>query len=247
MFPAQALAERMLLRGWKVKLSTDDRGARYAGGFPKEVQVDVIKSATFARGGVLAKIVVPLKIARGALSAALAMRSDRPAVIAGFGGYPTIPAMMAGGFLGIPRLIHEQNGVLGRVNKIFAKRVAKVACGTWPTKLPKGVEGIFTGNPVRERVMAHLDVAYVPPNHGPVRVVVIGGSQGARILSDVVPAALAKLPENIRYRLMVVQQARPEDQERVRKVYADIGIEAVVSEFIPDAPAREITSCALAI
>ena len=116
MFPAQALAEEMLARGWRVKLSTDLRGARYTSGFPEAVEIEVNTSATFARGGLLAKALVPLQIGIGFLSAWWKMRRDRPAVVVGFGGYPSIPALAAAWVLELPRMIHEQNGVLGRVN-----------------------------------------------------------------------------------------------------------------------------------
>ena len=142
MFPAQALAEAMVARGWRVKLSTDDRGARYAGGFPKAVVIEQVASATFARGGVLAKALVPVRIAGGVLAALWGQLRDKPAVVVGFGGYPSIPALTAATMLRRPRMIHEQNGVLGRVNQIFAPRVMAVACGTWPTALPDGASGI---------------------------------------------------------------------------------------------------------
>ena len=152
MFPAQALAEAMLNRGWRVRLSTDARGARYTGGFPHSTEIETVQSATFARGGLAARAMVAPKIAAGVLRAALAMRRDRPDVVVGFGGYPTIPALAAAVMLGIPRMIHEQNGVLGRVNRMLAPRVAHVACGVWPTDLPEGADGIHTGNPVRRAV-----------------------------------------------------------------------------------------------
>jgi len=129
MFPAQALAEAMLAKGWRVRLSTDARGARYTGGFPDAVEVSVVGSATFARGGIAAKLAVPFRILGGALSAVGRMIKDRPVVVVGFGGYPAIPAMTAAWVLRIPRMIHEQNGVLGRVNQAFAKRVDQIACG----------------------------------------------------------------------------------------------------------------------
>ena len=133
MFPAQALAEVMLKRGWRVKLSTDARGARYTGGFPEAVEISQISSATFARGGVVAKALVPFRIAAGVVRSGLNMLRDRPSVVVGFGGYPSIPALGAAWALRMPRMIHEQNGILGRVNEIFAKRVHAVACGIWPS------------------------------------------------------------------------------------------------------------------
>ena len=152
MFPAQALAEAMVRRGWRVKLSTDARGARYTTAFPSAVAVEEVTSATFARGGLVAKIAVPFRLAAGIAEAVARFRADRPAVVVGFGGYPTIPALTAAAMLRLPRVIHEQNGVLGKVNRRFAARVDAVACGTWPTDLPPGVQGIHTGNPVRASV-----------------------------------------------------------------------------------------------
>lgn len=238
MFPAQALAEAMLRRGWRVKLSTDARGARYTGGFPHVVEIDQVASATFARGGPLAKAVVPFKVAGGALSAANRMRRNRPAVVVGFGGYPSIPALMAATLLRIPRMIHEQNGVLGRVNQLFAKRVNAVACGTWPTALPEGVEGVFTGNPVRGAVLDRAGAAYIPPGDYPMSMLVMGGSQGARILSDVVPPAIAGLPIDVLQHLRVSHQARDEDHDRVSEFYSDHGITADVQPFFSDVPKR---------
>lgn len=246
MFPAQALAEQMLARGWRVKLSTDARGARYTGGFPAEVEIAEIASATFARGGLLAKASVPFRIAGGVLSMLMAMRRDRPAAVAGFGGYPAIPAMAAATLLKLPRMIHEQNGVLGRVNEIFAPRVDVVACGTWPTVLPEQVEAQYTGNPVRAAVLERAGAPYIPPGDYPMKIVVIGGSQGARILSQIVPAGVALLPDRLLSQLRVVQQARDEDADAVRAAYADIGIRAEVAPFIHDVP-REFAEAQLII
>jgi UDP-N-acetylglucosamine--N-acetylmuramyl-(pentapeptide) pyrophosphoryl-undecaprenol N-acetylglucosamine transferase len=246
MFPAQALAEAMIAKGWRVKLSTDARGARYAGGFPSQVQVVVLSSATFARGGALAKLAVPFRIAGGVLAALVSMLRDRPAVVVGFGGYPSIPALVAAWALRRPRMIHEQNGVLGRVNALFARRVDKVACGTWPTTLPEGVTGEHTGNPVRQAVLDRAGAGYIAPGDYPMDLLVIGGSQGARILSDVVPAAVAGLPEAIRRHLRVAHQARAEDLDRVVQVYEAAGISAEVAPFFTDIP-RRLSECQLVI
>lgn len=238
MFPAQALAEAMVRKGWRVKLSTDARGARYTGGFPHVVKVEQVASATFARGGVLARAAVPFRIAGGVIGAVFAQVRDRPAVVVGFGGYPTIPALAAAWVLRRPRMIHEQNGVLGRVNQLFAPRVDRVACGTWPTDLPAGVEGVHTGNPVRLAVLDRAGAGYIAPGDYPMSLVVIGGSQGARILSDVVPEAVAMLPDAIRRNLRVAHQARAEDLDRVVEAYAQAGIRAEVQLFFNDIPAR---------
>lgn len=238
MFPAQALAEAMLDKGWRVRLSTDARGARYTGGFPEAVEVIETSSATFTRGGAFAKLAVPLRIAGGALGAVRAMRRDRPDVVVGFGGYPAIPAMTAAAMLRIPRMIHEQNGVLGRVNRLFAKRVDLVACGTWPTELPDGVESHHVGNPVRRAIEDRAGASYIPPGDYPMSILVVGGSQGARILSDVVPAAIAALPEEVRRHIRVSQQARDEDVARVQAYYIARGIDADIRTFFDDMPAQ---------
>jgi UDP-N-acetylglucosamine--N-acetylmuramyl-(pentapeptide) pyrophosphoryl-undecaprenol N-acetylglucosamine transferase len=238
MFPAQALAEAMLARGWTVKLSTDARGARYTQGFPKAVAIEVVGSATFARGGIAAKVLAPFRIAGGILAATVRMLRNRPSVVVGFGGYPAIPAMTAAWILRVPRMIHEQNGVLGRVNQIFSRHVDLVACGTWPTALPAGVNGIHTGNPVRGAVLDRAGAAYIAPGDYPMSILVIGGSQGARILSDIVPPAIAGLPTPLRRHLRVSHQARDEDMDRVAHYYDDQGISAEVRPFFNDIPAR---------
>jgi len=238
MFPAQALAEAMLARGWRVKLSTDDRGAHYAGGFPDAVQIERVASATFARGGAVAKLAAPFRILGGVLGALWSQLSDRPAVVVGFGGYPSIPALTAAWMLRRPRMIHEQNGVLGRVNQVFAPRVHKVACGTWPTTLPAGVTGEPTGNPVRQAVLDRAAAPYIVPGDYPMAMVVIGGSQGARALSDLVPAAVALLPETLRANLRVAHQARDEDAVRAAETYEAAGVKAEVAPFFTDIPRR---------
>jgi UDP-N-acetylglucosamine--N-acetylmuramyl-(pentapeptide) pyrophosphoryl-undecaprenol N-acetylglucosamine transferase len=238
MFPAQALAEVMLRRGWRVKLSTDARGARYTGGFPHSTEIEQVSSATFARGGAFAKALVPFRVLGGVASMAWRMLRDRPDVVVGFGGYPSIPALGAAWLLRRPRMIHEQNGVLGRVNAIFAKRVDAVACGTWPTTLPDGVEAVHVGNPVRLAVKERAAAGYIPPGDYPMSILVIGGSQGARILSDVVPPAIAALPLETVTHLRVSHQARDEDGERVAAYYAEEGINADVQPFFTDIPKR---------
>ena len=237
MFPAQALAEALLEKGWRVTLSTDARGARYTGAFPSDVTIREVPSATFARGGLLAKALVPARILLGIATAVFRFVGDRPTVVAGFGGYPSIPALSAAWVLRVPRMIHEQNGVLGRVNEVFAPRVDKVACGTWPTRLPRGVDGISCGNPVRAAVLEQASAPY-PALDGPIEMLVMGGSQGARILSEIVPEAITMLPGSLTNRLTVSHQARAEDMDKVRETYANAGIDAVVEPFFKDVPER---------
>lgn len=238
MFPAQALAEVLLGRGWRVRLSTDARGARYVGGFPDAVEIEQVASATFARGSLMAKAAAPFRIAGGVAGSVLRLGRAQPRVVVGFGGYPSVPAMAAAAILKLPRMLHEQNGVLGQVNSYFARRVQVVACGTWPTDLPEGVEGVPVGNPVRAAILAQAGAPYTPPGDHPISILVIGGSQGARILSDIVPAAIEALPEPLKRNLGVAHQAREEDRAQVAEFYAARGIAAEVLPFFEDIPWR---------
>ncbi len=246
MFPAQALAEAMLKRGWRVKLTTDNRGARYTSAFPAQTEIEELRSATFARGGFASRLVAPLKIGAGIVGACFSFLRDRPSVVVGFGGYPAIPAMAAACVLRLPRMIHEQNGILGRVNGFFATRVNAIACGTWPTTLPEGVEGVHTGNPVRAAILDRTEAGYICPGDYPMEILVIGGSQGARILSDVVPPAIASLPVAMLKNLRVSHQAREEDEARVSAYYAEHGVKADVQPFFHDIP-RRMTEAQLVI
>ena len=237
MFPAQALAEHMLRAGWRVKLATDERGARYTVGFPHSTEVEKVASASFA-GGALATVRAPFRIIAGILATCRSFRHDRPVAVIGFGGYPAVPVLAAAVWLRLPRMIHEQNGVFGRVNRFFARRVNAVACGVWPTELPSGSRGVHTGNPVRRAVVSRAGAPYIAPGEHPMEVLVIGGSQGARVLSDVVPPAIASLPSSLLRFVRVSHQARDEDLERVRGFYAEHGIRADVQRFFLDIPAR---------
>ena len=239
MFPAQALAQEMLRRGWRVTLSTDARGARYAGGFPEAVARREVRAATFARGGALAKLAAPALIGAGIAENAAWFLRERPAAVAGFGGYPSLPALAAAVLTGRPRLIHEQNGVLGRVNRAFAGRVAAVACGSWPvTNAPDGARLERIGNPLRDAAREAAETPYAPPGDGPLRLLAFGGSQGASVFADKIPKAFALLPEPLRARLSITQQAREGEVAEVRAAYARLGVEAEVAPFFADMPAR---------
>ena len=237
MFPAQALAEFMLHAGWRVKLATDDRGERYIGGFPHSTEVERVASATFSNSG-LAKAKALFRIGSGTLATIRGFRRDRPSAVIGFGGYPAVPVLGAAGLLRIPGMIHEQNGVLGRTNRFFAKRAVCVACGTWPTELPAGIEGVHTGNPVRRVVAERSRAPYISPGDHPMEVLVIGGSQGAWALSEFVPPAIASLSPSILRYIRVSHQAREEDLPKVRDFYDEHGIKADVQTFFHDIPKR---------
>ena len=231
MFPAQALAEELLIRGWEVKLSTDLRGARFTKNFPEAVKIETVPSATFAKHGIIKKIKAIFLILLGVFATLKTFRNRRPRIIVGFGGYPTIPALAASIFMSLPRIIHEQNGILGRVNQLFAKKVHLVACGTWPTIIPENIKYEHIGNPVRKEVLVRSGSPYIPPGNHPMSILIMGGSQGAKILSNIVPEAICTLPDELLKYIRVFQQAREEDCQRVKSYYVTKGIACEVLPF----------------
>ena len=239
MFPAEALSEEMLDRGWRVCLTSDERGLRFAGGFPDAVERVALKSATLSRGGLLAKLATPATILSGTLAAWRRFRSDPPDCVVGFGGYPSLPALSAAWMMNLPRMIHEQNGVLGRVNRVFATRVDRVACGTWPVRnAPEGARLVNVGNPVRKAVLDAGAVDYVAPGGGEFRLLVFGGSQGASVFARLVPRAVSMLPGDLRGRIHLTQQVRPGEDAIVAETYHAAGVMAELSTFFDDMPRR---------
>ena len=241
LFPAFALAEELGRRGHAVDLVTDERGDRYGTGFPART-VYQIPSATLAGRSPLAVARTGTTLMRGIIRAHGLLGRVKPAVVVGFGGYPTFPPLIAAGLRGIPSIVHEQNAVLGRANRMLAKRVTVIATSFESVRniAPDLAAKVrFTGNPVRGQVVALAGQGYSRPEPGgPFRLVVFGGSQGARYFSDTVPPALAGLGEAERSRLKIVQQARDEDVGRVRQAYEKARIAADISPFFKDLPAR---------
>jgi UDP-N-acetylglucosamine--N-acetylmuramyl-(pentapeptide) pyrophosphoryl-undecaprenol N-acetylglucosamine transferase len=235
LFPAEALARALAARGWRIVLATDDRGAQYAQQFPAEERL-ALDAATFRPGDPIGMARGGLRIAAGVLQARAAFKRLKPAVVVGFGGYPSLPALLAARWGGTPTVIHEQNAVLGRVNRFMAPGVDAVACA-FPT-LEKASAKVkakvaVVGNPVRPEIRALHDVAYDPPG-GTVHLLVTGGSQGARLLSEMVPDAVAMMAEDLRLRLRVEQQTRMESLEFARHTYAEAGVEAEIAPFFRD-------------
>jgi len=235
MFPAEALARELASRGWRVVLATDARGEQYAHAFPAEERLALDAATGSGPIGLLKAGQAILKGVGQAQSAFARIGAD---VVVGFGGYPSAPALVAAVATRRPTLIHEQNAVLGRTNRMLAPAVGTVA-SAFPTlgRAPAKVKARarLVGNPVRPDIRALFDRAYVAPaGDGPIHVLVTGGSQGARILSETAPRALAALPEAIRNRLKVQQQSRPETLESARQIYLEAGIEAEVAPFFRD-------------
>jgi len=240
LFPAQSLADELHKRGVAVELATDDRAVKYGAAFPARA-IHQIHSATPTGGGVLAKAGAALTLLRGTVQAAMLMHKIKPLCVVGFGGYPTVPPVLAASLLRIPTILHEQNAVMGRANRFLAKRVSRIATG-FPQRA--GVDAAFaaksvhTGNPVRPAVIAAAMQVFPGVESGRLNILVTGGSQGARVMSDVVPQALALLEEHERARINLVQQARGEDEARVREAYVQLGFAVEVAPFFNDLPMR---------
>jgi len=238
MVPASVLAGELTARGHRVTLMTDTRGLRFPGlfvGIPHRV----VPSATIG-GNPRAWPRAAVAIWRGRAAAREFLRTEAVAAVIGFGGYPSLPPLLAAVSLGRPVVLHEQNAVLGRVNRLLATRAARVATSFTPTRyLPErcAARTVFTGLPVRAEIAALADLPY-PDASGMLTLFVIGGSQGARVLSRVVPAAIGQLPAGLRARVTVVQQARAEDLAAVRAAYASQGTVATVDTYFADLAAR---------
>jgi UDP-N-acetylglucosamine--N-acetylmuramyl-(pentapeptide) pyrophosphoryl-undecaprenol N-acetylglucosamine transferase len=244
LFPAEALAAALVRRGITVDLATDERATRYGNTFPARA-THVIPSATLRKSNPLTFVTAPATIGVGALRALMVLSRLKPAAVIGFGGYPTFPPLVAAKLLGIPTLIHEQNGVLGRANKRLASMVDAIAT-SFPNVLAShpalAAKATFTGNPVRPAVIEAAKTPFAPLGAGALHLLVFGGSQGARVMADVVPPAIESLPAVLRGRVNIVQQARDEDMQRARDIYARLGVKAEVSPFFTDLPARMAAS-----
>ena len=236
MFPAEALAQEMKRRGWRIMLFTDERGLRFGETFPADI-VKTLSAANPNTRGIGAKISAGLALMRGTMAAIGAIKQEKPDIMVGFGGYPSAPAMMAARLMRVPYGVHEQNAVLGRVNRFVAPRANFVAHGFEQLdRLPlcKG-QVVQLGNPVRDAVITKAAATY-PSTEGKLTILVFGGSQGASLFSRVVPAALAKLPETMRQRLHIIQQVRTQELAEVDGLYQTAGITAELAPFFTDMP-----------
>ena len=239
LFPAQALAEALTRRGWRIVLATDERAFGFADHFPAEKRI-ALAAATFRPGDICGMARAAFVILRGVMQARQALSEVDPAIVIGFGGYPSLPALIAAITQGRRTIIHEQNAVSGRANRLLAAHVTAVA-SAFPTLLkasPKvQARAVVVGNPVRPEIRALAARPYEPPTDE-IRLLVTGGSQGARLLSELIPAAVRKLPEALRLKLKVQQQTRPESLEGARRVYADAMVAAELAPFFRDMAGR---------
>ncbi len=245
LFPAEALAVALNRRDVPVELATDQRAARFAGKFPARA-MHVFPSETIRGRNPVALARTALLLGAGATKAWRQMPAIAPAVVVGFGGYPTWPPLLAATLRGVPTVVHEQNAVMGRANRMLAGRVTAIATsfdGVLDSHPSLAAKATRTGNPVRPAVIEASATPY--PAFGvdtPLRLLVFGGSQGARVMSDIVPAAIERLEPYLLMRLRIVQQARDEDLDRVRQTYARLGVQAQVEPFFSDLPAQMAAS-----
>lgn len=239
LFPARALATELLSRGRRVALVTDSRAEAFTAG-PGAFDHHIVRSATPSGRSALGKLAAGASIASGALQARRLLRRLDAGVAVGFGGYPSLPTLLAAPGMGARVALHEQNAVLGRVNRLMLRKADLLALSFEDTELVRpssGLRIVTTGNPVRAEILAERDKAYaLPRGDEALRLLVFGGSQGARLFAAVVPAAVRRLPEALRRRLRVVQQARPEDGDAVVHEYRAMAVAAEVRSFFDELP-----------
>ncbi|NVN87489.1 MAG: undecaprenyldiphospho-muramoylpentapeptide beta-N-acetylglucosaminyltransferase [Rhodopseudomonas sp.] len=241
LFPAEALGVVLMARGMRVRLVTDSRAMKYSGLFSSEM-IDVVPSETVRGRSPWSLARTGLLLGAGTLVALNLMRKLRPAAVVGFGGYPTLPPLLAARAVGIATVIHDANAVMGRANRLLSRHVSAIA-----TSLPGVLDRdpalasktTTTGTPMRPAILAAAAVPYASPDPaGSLRLLVVGGSQGARVMADIVPGAIEQLDPALWSRLRLVQQVREEDMARVRAVYDRLGIDAELAPFFSDLPAR---------
>ena len=241
LFPAAALAQELQRRGYGVELATDIRAEKYGVEFPARA-IHRIPSATLTSRNPFAVVMTFSRLGIGFAGALRLLKAVAPRAVIGFGGYPTLPPIIAASVRGIPTAIHEQNAVMGRANRLLSRFVDRIALSFTPTKLLRAdaeAKARVTGTPVRDAVLAFRETPYSPPEPGErLLLLVFGGSQGARFFSEALPPALELLPAEMRERLTVVQQAREEDLDPLREAYQKAGIAAHVAPFFRDLPER---------
>lgn len=229
-FPAEALAEELKNRGHEIIFITDERYKNYDGA-PKSFSVMKIPAATL-QGGLPAKLKSVLKILQGIIVALKILNKAKGAVMVGFGGYPSFPTIVAAKILGLKIIIHEQNSVLGITNRAlsrFADKIATSFSEVWGISEENQHKISYTGNPVRKQIADLQNLPY--PEINGFNIVVVGGSLGASIFSDIVPAAIKKLSPSMQNKIHIFQQARRNDAEKVKAAYAEIPVQAEVQEF----------------
>ncbi len=245
LFPAESLGVALMKRGYRVRLVTDSRAIQYGGLFSRDM-FDIVPSETVRGKTPWALARTGAMLATGGVMALALLRRLKPRAVVGFGGYPTLPPLLAAKLLGIPTMVHDANAVMGRANKLLSRYASAIA-----TSLPGvldhdpalAAKTTLTGTPMRPAILAATAVPYnAPDTTGPLRILVVGGSQGARIMADIVPSAVERLEPSLWNRLSLVQQVRDEDMPRVRPVYDRLKVDAELAPFFGDLPVRLASS-----
>ena len=237
LFPAECLAKELADRGHRLAWITDERGAGRSS-FLTGVETYTISARGLAGFGALGRLTGALSLGVGVFQARRLLKEMQPNAVVGFGGYAAAPTMMAATHLGLTTVIHEQNAVIGRANRLFARRVNQICTTFTSTRLlPDGISPIQTGLPVRQAFKAIRERGYTAPDqNGEIRILVLGGSQGAAVFSHLVPAALKRIPEELRSRIVVTQQCRGEIVEQTKLAFANCGVEATLQPFFDNVP-----------
>ncbi len=238
-FPAESLARVLMRRGHRLIFVTDRRGGAYSGALA-DVETHRVHAGGIAGAGFLGRVRGAAQLAVGVLQAGKVLAQARPSVVVGFGGYASIPAMIAATRSGRLAAIHEQNAVLGRANRLLAPRVKRIATSFAEVRRIAANQRdkvVYTGMPVRDAVVEMRDRPF-PPMTDKLHLLVVGGSQGAAILGEVLPKAIGGLSDDLKQRLVVTQQARPELLEQVQAAYAETGVQSEIAAFFDDLPAR---------
>lgn len=238
-FPAEALAGELEARGVPFALVTDQRGKQWQGALARR-PIHYIHSAS-PSGSLPRRLLAVLSLGLGLFDAWRVLGRIAPSAVVGFGGYASVPTLIAARLRRLPAMLHEQNAVLGKANRMALAGASRIATSFERTRHvePGDSRAHLVGNPVREQVRALRSLAYRPPGPGRViDLVVFGGSQGAASFGQVVPEAVLSLPKELRSRLRIVQQCRPEDFDQVRQRYARGGIVVELAPFFADLPQR---------
>ena len=246
LYPAEALAQELLRRGHRVVIVTDKRGHAFKS-LGDKVDIHVVSAATMS-GGVVNKLRAVTRMGTGVVQAQRLLSKVKPDVVIGFGGYPSVPAVLAAQLTGVPTLLHEQNAVLGKANALLAGKARVIATALPGTKGMKDKDAqkiVTTGNPVRDAIVGVRDAVY-PQDDSRLNILITGGSQAAKVFSEIVPEAVALLPQDLRARLDIVQQCREDMIEVTQKAYAKTGVKAEVKAFFSDM-AERLKACQLFI
>ena len=231
MFPAEALAWEFYENGWCVIFITDHRGKNFMKTFPPDLIFFIQKTVPLKFKNPFKLFLSLYSLALSILNSTYLLIKYNPSVVVGFGGYPTFPTIFSAYLLRFKTIIHEGNVILGKVNKFFSRRVDLIACSFWPTIVPKGAKIFLTGNPIRKAILTKNTKSFQLPSVGTLKIVVVGGSQGASFFSEIIPLSINKLSNSLKKRLHVIHQARSSDCFKLTKQYDEIGIKSTVEYF----------------